>query len=547
MTGLSFGGCSASTPPPAPPAEVVESHPGTLVIREPQRAAFIEADAAGDVTIKGTGATRGLTIAGKPAEVGADGSFTAKVHATPGLNIVAAVDGDSRLETSFLFGHFVTPVTPIPHAVAVSVGNRAINGPLPDASLESVINLALQGRDLVHALEGKTFGGDNYGVTWTFEVTKGSNGPASVVFNSAPKGIGIDASVADVLVEGRLSMRSAAIDYTRGVSIRVAKGGVRGDVELAVDGDRGAVTAAMPGAESTIEGFAFDTDNAGFPCCVDSILTSLIQPRIKDALDEAIRTKVPEAVQLTLEGVGVPRKIELAAGGLSLSLPIAARFDGGEFDPQGAILTAATMFGTDPKAGTPGWLALGAPYGGSASRASGVSVSVSLDALNQLMYAAWTSGSLVYDAPKPLDAHLSLAMPPVISLSPEGAVRVGVGEVLVQRSGADHALAAISVQQDVVPSAEGRSLVLTPKGGPVISVTWLADDSAGSGLNLVAAAAQDQLTKVLKPFAFPLPAFAMDRLGGGLMGHALVIDHPAVTVDAKQQRIEASGQLTLIK
>lgn len=538
----------SSSPPAAPDAEVTENHPHALAISEPRRAAFIDATPGGDtVTIKGTGASKHLTVAGQPAEVASDGSFVAKIHATPGLNIIAAVDGDSRLETAFLYGHFVDPMTPVKNAVAISVGNRALNGALPDASLESVLNLALQNRELVGKLEGKTFSGENYGVTWSFEVIKGTNGPAEVVLNSAPQGIGIDASIKDVYVEGRLSMTSKAIDYTRGVKISIGKGGIRGDVDLAVDGDRGAITAAMPTAEAAIEDFKFDTDNAGFPCCVDSILTNLIQPKISDALSEAVRTKVPELVQFTLDGVGLPKKFEFGMAGFKTTLPISARFDGGFFDREGGTLTAGTVFGSDPKPGTKGWLALGAPYGGAVARPSGVSVSVALDALNQFMHAAWANGSLVYDAPAPLNAHLSVALPPVISFSPEGGIRVGIGEVLVQRAGADHALAAISAQQEVLPQSQGRSIVLTPKGPPTISVTWLADDSAGSGLNLVAKAAQEQVLKVLKPFAFPLPAVAMDAAGGGLMGHALVIDQPSVTVDTKQQRIEASGLLTLIK
>lgn len=544
-------GCAEETPSTnAPPGlDVVESHPGTLAISEPHRAAFIESTTAdGDsVVIKGTGATKALTVGGQPADVASDGSFTAKVHAVPGLNIVAAVDGASRLETSFLFGHFVTPVTPIEHAISVNIGNRALNGALPDASLESILNLALEKRDLVYRLQGKSFSGEYSGVTWRFDVTNGESGPVKVALSSAKQGFGLDATITNVLVEGRLSMTSKAIDYTRGVKITVAKGNIHGDVDLAVDSDKGALTAAMPTATASIDGFEFDTDNAGFPCCVDAILTSFIQPRIQDALQEGIRTKVPEVAQLTLDGIGAPKKIDFAATGFKLAMPIAARFDGGIFDREGGTITASTMFGSDPKPGVPGWLKLGVPYAGEASRAPGVSVSVSLDAMNQLMYGAWTNGSLQYDAPAPLAAHLSASMPPVISITPEGNVRVGVGELLVQRKGADHALAAVSVQQDVAASSQGRSLVLTPKGAPVISVTWLADDSAGSGLNLVAQAAQDQVMKILKPFSYPMPVFSMDPLGGSLQGHALVIDSPAIDVDAKQQRIRATGLFSLIQ
>jgi len=257
-------------------------------------------------------------------------------------------------------------------------------------------------------------------------------------------------------------------------------------------------------------------------------------------------------MQLTLDGIGVPKKIDFAAAGFTVNMPLVTRFDGGWFDRNGGTITASTLFGKEPKAGTraataPGFLALGQPYGGVVTRSQMLGMSVSVDALNQLMYALWADGTLSYSAPAPLSAQLAPGLPPVISISEKGVVRVALGEILVQRPGADAPLAAVTVIQDVVPSGTDDALVLTPKGEPTISVTWLADDSAGSGLNLVAKAAKDQLGAYLTPFAFPLPKVPLDMLGGGLAGQALAIQSPQFTVDPQTGRIGASGVLRIVK
>jgi hypothetical protein len=546
--------CSEAKPhSSSPAAEISESRPGALIISAPIRAAFIEAPAHDDlVEIKGSGASHALTVNGQPADVAADGTFTAKIHAIPGLNVVTALDGDSRLETPFLFGHFVKPATPIAHAVALDLGSRGIAGIAPDASIESIINLALANRDLVGMLTGQKFSGSMTAADWSFEVTGGHNGATTVDFNSAPQGVNINANINDVEVDGRLSITTLGLTYARDVKVTLARGNVLGDVNLAVNTDTGALTAAMPDADAKLTGFVFDTDNAGFPCCVDSILTGYVQPKIEDAIREGIRTKVPEAVQLTMSGMGVPRNIGFSGAGFKLDLPLLTVFDGGVFDRDGGTITASTRFGGDPMPNTPGatapgWLQLGQAWGGEPVRAPVLGVSISIDAVNQLMYAAWADGSIAYTAPAPLNAKLTSALPPIVAIPADGVLRVGLGEVLLTRTGADHPMAALTIMQDVAPSGDSNGITLTPSGTPTISVTWLDDDAAGSGLNLVADAARSQLNAFLKPFSFPLPKLPLDALGGELQGQALVVQQPEITIDSKTGRIGASALLKLIK
>ena len=192
--------CSSEEPALAHDETVVESHPGTLVVTTPARAAFLEDDGSAVVEVSGTGATSALTVNGERADVAADGTFHAKVKPAKGLNLVVALDGESRLETPFLFGHFLPANTPVAHAVALEVGAFGIAATAPAASLESVTNLALAKRDLIGAFKGQSFGGTVTGATWTFAVTGGSNGAANVTLAAVAKGLGVNAAVKDVVM-----------------------------------------------------------------------------------------------------------------------------------------------------------------------------------------------------------------------------------------------------------------------------------------------------------------------------------------------------------
>lgn len=549
---VSATACSSEEPAPTSGEPVVENHPGTLVITAPARAAFLEDDGSPVVEVSGTGATSALTVNGERADVAADGTFHARVKPTKGLNLVVALDGESRLETPFLFGHFLPATTPVAHAVALDVGTFGISAAAPAASLESVTNLALAKRDLIGAFKGQSFSGTVTGATWTFAVTGGSNGAANVTLGAVAKGLAVNAAVKDVIVDGRLSIRALGLTYARDVRITVGGAVVTGDVAIALDDATAALTAAMPDAKAKLDDFHFDTDNAGFPCCVDTILTGFIKPKIETAIGEGIREQIPNAVKLTLEGIGLPKQIGFAAAGVAVNVPIATRFDGASFDMSGGTITASTLFGGKLAAGTPGakapgWLALGRPYSEATTRAPVLGVSFSIDAVNQLMFAAWGDGSLSYTAPAPLSASLAPALPPVVAITDAGALRVGIGEILVTRAGSEHPIAAVTLLQDVTARGDGDALVLAPKGEPTISVTWLADESAGSGSNLIAAAAKDQLGKLLEPFRIPVPKFALDKLGAGFAGQSLAVQSPSVVVDKATARINASGKLTLAR
>ena len=156
-----------------------------------------------------------------------------------------------------------------------------------------------------------------------------------------------------------------------------------------------------------------------------------------------------------------------------------------------------------------------------------------------------STGSLAYTSPAPFEAKLAPALPPVVAITDAGALRLALGEVEVRRADSESPFAAASVIQDVKATASSDAIVLEPVGKPTISITWLADDNVGSGKNLVAIAAKEQLDKFLKPMRIPIPRIALDRLGGGFVGQSLAIASSTISIDKKTARLGVTGAMHL--
>lgn len=540
-----------------PGPNVVENKPGELVITEPPRAAFIEnaiEAPIAPVTVRGKGASKDLKINGISVEAKDDGTFSASITPSIGLNLIVATDGESRLETPFLYGHFAPAKDSVRQAIAVEVGAVGIEAPLPAASLTSVTNLALEGRDLIAMLRGKSFSGETSGATWSFAVTGGRHDKPTVKLNAGNKGIGITVLASKIAVDGDLRIVFGSIDYKAPVRISVDNATILGESSISVDGTTGVLGVQMPSAEAFLEGFAYQSNNAGFPCCVDAIVSGILRGKVEEGIKNGIRDQLPSALQLTLDSVGIPKELDLSSTGFPIKVGVASKLDAGTFDDRGGLLTASVLFDGHFNAdslGTkaPGWLTMGRkPYDAGASpRAQGFGASISLDAVNQALFSAWGNGGLTYTAPAPLQAKLTPALPPVVAITDDGALRIGIGEVQIQRPDSPAPFAAASVLQDLKARMEGDAIVLEPQGEPTISVTYIADGTVGSGLNLIANAAKDQLEKLLKPFKIPVPKFTLDKLGPGFVGQSLAVKSGSIAIDRTAGRIGIHGAFAIVK
>jgi hypothetical protein len=549
--------CSASEQKPIDEPEIIENRPGTLVISAPSRAAFIESEGSSGtkrITIKGTGATHALTINGEHVDVAPDGSFESNVAPSVGLNLVVAVDGEARLETPFLYGHFAPANEPVKKAIAIEVGAEGIEAPLPDASLTSVTNVALEGRDLIAMLRGQSFSGEGWGATWSFKVTGGSHERPDVALHSGNRGVGVVLSAKNLFVDGDLKIVFGGIEYEHPVRISAARASILGEALIAVAPDTGVLGVEMPAADAWLDGFQYSSDNSGFPCCVDGIVTGFLHPKVEEGIRDGVRNQLPNALKLTLEGAGLPNEIDLTSTtGIPLRVGIKTALDSGTFDERGGLLTASALFdghfsAESPGAKAPGWLTFGRSFDTNrVKRASSFGASIAVDAINQAFFAAWGSGTLAYTAPDPLKAKLTPALPPIVAITESGALRLGLGEVQVQRADSSIPFAGATVLQDVTAKMEGDVLVLEPQGEPTISVTYLTEGNIGSGLNLVALAAKEQLQKFLKPFRIPVPKIALNGLGGGFVGQSLGVKSANIVLDRQSGRIGVAGAMTLAK
>jgi hypothetical protein len=554
--------CASEDPGAASESDIVENHPGSLVLTEPARAAFIEGSGepspgdegsdGADVEVKGTGATAALTINGQKAEVGKDGSFRARIKGTPGLNLIRAADGNAKLESPFLFGHFVKPSEPVPRAIALDLGKAAFDGAAPATSLSTILNTVLEEGDLLAAIKGKTFSGDVSLATWSYKVEGARYAEATVGLGPIPGALAVNATVKGLVIDGVLTIKALGQSVSKPVRILAERANVKGDAKLTVD--NGTLKGAMPNATADLVKFKLDSDNAGFPCCVDAIASTALEPMVEGAVRDGIREEVPKALALSLDGIGLPKELDLSSLGIK-PVAIAARFDGATFDGSGGSITAGVLFGGPFPAGSPGvkapgWLKLG--DAGRLAPTGPIGISFAVDAVNQLLFTAWGSGGIALslpDTPPVAELNVRPALPPVLTVADNGMVKIAAGEVLVDAKLSGKPItAAVTLIQDIALSSEGAALVLTPKGKPTISITWLkADDIADGVKDIVAIAVEGQVQKFLKPIKIPVPAFSLDRLGKAFAGQSLAIESPTIAVDGKVARVGLSGAIELRK
>jgi hypothetical protein len=532
-----------------------ENVPGNLKITSPARAAFVEQSDA-PIQITGTGATSSLTINGAAATVAADGTFNATLQAKPGLNMIVAVDGSSRLETPFLYGHFVSPTTPVEQAIAVGMNEAGLNAGLPNVSLTGIVNEALKGRDFLSALRGKSLSGKSGPASWTFKVTAATYSGITVKLDPRKGGLDVAATVADTKVTGTLSLKlPLGVNASKSITLSATRATVTGATNLSVAKDTGQLRAEMPTATTKLEGFKFDSNNAGLPCCVDDIATKYLRSMIEDALQKGVSEHAPKAIGLTLQALGLPKSI--AIPGLKRPVAIATRFDGGAFEEDGLMISASALFGGafnkgEPGEIAPGWLKLGTPLTLKAPSMP-IATSVAVDSVNQILFTVWGQGVLARSVEiGPLGAaKFTAELPPLLEVTKEGYARVVLSEIGVDagKAGGPQLKGAMTVTQEVAPSISGNDLVFAIKGTPTVSLTWLHDDgSRSANLSLMlSAAGKGILDKVLGPLKVPLPRAPLGAAGPSLAGKSLGLSEGKLSFDPAASRLDVAGKLMIAK
>jgi hypothetical protein len=528
-----------------------EQKAGNLVFTHPERGAFVE-QTQEPLQITGTGATPALTINGQPATVAKDGTFTATMQPTPGLNIIKATDGEFGADSAFLYGHFVKLSEPLPQGIALNLGAKAISGADPVASLSSVSNLYLKGRtNLLEALKGQKFSGSKGPASFDATITGIKNGNTTLALTPVAGGLNVVVTMRDINATASVTGKAIGVSVTRPATARTTAV-MTGVAKLSLV--NGAIKAAIPSASTRLDGFSVDI--SGLPGGLDGIVADKIRPVIENGASQYVKAEVPKLINLTLDGLGLPKEIDLKALEIA-PMPLATQFDGVDFTTTGGTLTASVRFGaTEYNGGQPGVRALGwlevskAPSG---NRPDSAAASISMDTFNQLLLAVWGGGSLqrpVPDTGPVAGLRINPLLPPVVLPGEApGTLKIALGEVGIEGTlnGAPFT-AAVSLIQDVAPSIEGTDLLVTPKGEANLSVTWLkADDIPDTLRKVVVGVAKDQLGTFLKSLRLPIPSIALGALGGGFANQALRLDAPQINVDAATARIDVVGTLKLTK
>lgn len=534
--GLALGACASSESEP-PNENVVDHVAGPLVVTSPARASFLHTTEA--VVVRGTGATKALRVNGMPAKVADDGTFEATFEPIRGLNLVVAVDGESSVEVPFIWGEYASPDKPVAHAVTFDLGPQGFHAQDPQASLSTLATGALTARNLAESLVGMSTSGSALGIDYSYEVTGASYGAADVRLAPADGGPNVTVTVTNLVVDGTMTLDGDP----KAVQITASSATVSGIVKLTLDAE-GKLAASMPDASVTLDGFQFDSGNI----LLDFAISAILKGQVEKEILKAIKEEVPTALSGAFDGIALPTELDLSAVGVPTPVPIASKYDAVVFDLGGGTLSLQALFGTPPAPGSPGAaapgsLVLGGNYAVGKNRPSSIGLSLSLDAVNQLLFAAWGTGTVSFKA---ASMNLSPKLPPLAMLDDQGALTLALGEILVQQEGATEPMAAVTVLQRVQGAAEPEALVLTPNGDPHISITWLSG-SAGPARDLIATAAREQLKKALEPIRIPIPKIPLDGLSPSFAGQSLVIANTNVTIAQSAARVSAAGVMTIVK
>ncbi len=510
---------------------------GPLVITSPERATFHRTGEP--LVVRGTGATNALLVNGKPAVVKEDGSFEAPFTPIPGLNLISAVDGERTVELPIVYGDYASPDAWAPSAITVDLGPAGFTAPDPAASLSTLATGAIAGQDIGAALAGTTQSGSAIGIEYTFTVTSATYESAVANVTPAQGGPNVAVTITKLVADGTMT-----IDGKTGpVQVTATQGVVAGVVTFAVD-PNGKLLTSMPDANATLTGFKFESGNP----LLDLAITAILKSKIEQEIAKAIKEKLAPALQGAFDQIALPTELDLSALGLAAPVALASKFDAAKFDPFGGTLSLTAHFGGPLPAGSPGAtapgpLVLGAPFQVGKDRPPSIGISLSMNAVNQLLYAAWGPGTIAFKAAR---MTLSPKLPPIAMVGENGELTLGLGEVLVTQEGQTQPMAAATVFQGLEGAAEADKLMLRPKGEPRLHITWLTGEP-GPARDIIATAAKSQLKDALKPIEFPLPKIALDGLSPSFAGRSLAVGDTKVAVVPSVARVSATGTMSLVK
>ena len=539
-----------------------------LTIASPAPGSFITPSADGMVEVAGTANGKQIQVNGHSASVDAKGNFRVRIPASEGLNVIDAhlsglLGGESQ--RAFLYGNFADPAAAIPGGVMVRSNGVAFDDKDGDLDDYSAIARAMLAQvdlmTLVKELPPYTWTLGDVSVDVAVQKVAFDQKNAALTLSPRSGGAHVDGGIANVSVDLAMTVHYGG-DWTTTGNVAVDTVGFVADIDAACSG--GEIVASTETPAIALGNLKITTD-IDFPG-VDDFLTFLanqFKGLIAQTVAQQIQASAANHFAMALNQIGLPSQFSLAPYGLDATLSIADSFDGAAFDAQGVTISAVTSFAGPAVLGGAGSLLLGSRPQASFPDAT-MSVSVSLDALEQAMFAAWNQNGLrkvVYAGKSfpgfKLDPLVAApALPPVMSAVDATHVQVSLGDIVVSSTVhtwlVDFPLQATlsgvsAVQLDIDPA--NGALRMTPTGSPVVwvdvnTLLGVVPDSLLAPLSaLLQALAPSIVQKLVKPIEVPLPRLSLAKLIAGSTASIGLTSPVAVAVDSAAKRVIVSGDL----
>lgn len=467
-----------------------------LVVTSPVRGSIADGTT---VTVTGQvrddGGTVRVTVAGVEAPVAADGSFAATVEVGAGIDVIETLATDAagnqtRDVRAVLAGELVPVATPVGDALAARVGPAALH------TVGEIVGDTVDGMDLAATARALnpiySTGGSCLGVDVSFLDLQKSD--VAVSLAPVPGALATGVRIDDVVIDLRADYKLACLGGSSHVTVRADQVRVTGDLGLGVTG--GDLHAAIAGLSVQIDNL--DVDASGVPDAVFDLFSGTIERKVEEAIEGAIADAVPGLVEATLADL-TSRAFVVPALGRDVSVqvrPTTVTIDAG-----GAFVA---LDGTLGVAGGDGAVYLASPARASAGMMGadgGFGVALADDTLNQAFAGMWASGALDLgvdlERGHPLQLVLgdrarrvdvAMALPPTVTVGPEGGLRVMIGDAILHLRDADGVeVATIALSLATTLDAEPGDRIRLALGAPEVFaqvLTQAADQPLFTGPQL---------------------------------------------------------------
>jgi hypothetical protein len=558
------------------------------------RGAFVaksSASPSGDLAITCPGA-RGLTLNGEDVVGRGQAAFT--VRPREGVNIlrVERGEGETLEETDvpFLFGAFKDPRALVPDAISVRVSgagmsNGPVRLPLPAApsalSLSQVASQSLRDQGNVLARydnTGQEIGG--FGFSGSVKVLRSNYDTRSVTVAVTPRagGVHVEADIASVTTVVGWSVSVAGLGFGDEITASVAKVHAGADVDLRFDAGTRSIKARLGPSSVRVEGTQLDSAALskipfgladGLQDAIAFAAEGLVNGLGAPLFDVVAAAVVPD-IALSIEKLNLPKRIDLPLIGGSVDL--AQSFEGASFDAAGAQISLAAAVSAPAQAAgpaAPGFLTR--PTGRATfDRQQPFAASVSVDYINQALFAVWKQGLLNRQVSGPIeqfgistDAIVANAkLPPVVFPRADGTgLQVHLGEIELDTVFHMPNVGAAKVRMGVTLLA-GAKISLTD-GGATLTVKPTDDESTTKfvaeliGVPSGNQAAAEQLVGIVKLMTpvieaiiahdFVIPPIAIPQLDLGMITPGFAGRHArfdgALQFDAATSRVGVAGNV----